>query len=172
MVTNVSFVLLDAAVIAGRAEDPALGAMTHARLLEEVAALGGVLVHLGVAAGVPVVVDLEDDDDAVVAALAVSRVGGVVSRDDDPAAPVVIVSGGSEVPGGGRARVVRADAVTEPDLDWQVMIRAGRADPAACAVLDPGAAYSPERSVAEQVALVEQVRAPYDARELRRLLGV
>ncbi len=172
MVTNVSFVLLDAAVIAGRAEDPALGGTTHARLLEEVAALGGVLRHLGVAEGVPVVVDLEDDLDAVVAALAVSRVGGTVTRHDDPAAPVVLVSPGSVVAGTGRVRVVRADSVTEPDLDWRVMIRAGRTDPAACAVLDPGAAYSPERSVDEQVALVERTRAPYDACELRRLLGV
>ena len=48
MTTNVSFALLDAAVIAGRGEDPVVGEMTHARLLEEVAALGGVLHHLGV----------------------------------------------------------------------------------------------------------------------------
>ena len=50
--------------------------MTHARLLEEAAALGGVLRHLGVRPGVPVVIDLEDDLDAVVAALAAARIGG------------------------------------------------------------------------------------------------
>ena len=57
MVTNVSYALLDAPVIAGHGEDPAIGTMTHARLLEEVAALGGVLHHLGIGPGVPLVVD-------------------------------------------------------------------------------------------------------------------
>ena len=63
-------------------------------------------------------------------------------------------------------------SVPEPDLDWVVMIRAGRTDPAACEVLDPGASYSPERSVAEQIALLSTLTAPHDAGELRRLLGV
>ena len=52
------------------------------------------------------------------------------------------------------------------------MLRAGRTDPAAVEVLDPGAAYSPERSVAEQIELLAATRAPYDAGELRGLLGV
>jgi hypothetical protein len=172
MVTNVSWVLLDGPVIAGRADEPALGPMTHARLLEEVAALGGVLRHLGVGPGVPVVVDLPDSTDAVVSALAVARIGGMVTRADDPGAPVVVVSAGSAVPGEGRVRLVRGEDVTEPDLDWNVMIRAGRTDPAACEVLDPGAAYSPERSVADQIALLEGTAAPYDAGVLRGLLGV
>ena len=54
MVTNVSYALLDAPVIAGRGDDPVVGTMSHARLLEEGAALGGVLYHLGVGPGVPV----------------------------------------------------------------------------------------------------------------------
>ena len=45
----------------------------------------------------------------------------------------------------------------EPDLEWGVMMRAGRTDPAACEVLDPGAAYSPERSVAEQIEVLAQL---------------
>ena len=170
MVTNVSFALLDAAVIAGRGDDPVVGSWTHARLLEEVAALAGVLRHLGVETGTPAVVDLVDDEDAVVAALAIARIGGVVSRADDPAAPVVLVGADSSLPGDGRARVVRGGS--EPDLEWGVMLRAGRTDPAPTEVLDPDAAYSPDRSVADQIALLAPTSAPYDAGELRGLLGV
>jgi hypothetical protein len=172
MVSNVSFALLDAPVIAGRGEDPVVAPMSHARLLEEAAALGGVLLHLGVSAGVPVVVDVTDDLDAVVAALAVARIGGVVTTVDTESAPVALVSAGSPVPADNRLRLVRGEAVTEPDLDWAVMIRAGRTNPAACEVLDPGAAYSPERSVAEQIDLLGATSAPYDVAELRRLLSV
>src|SRR5687768_10204537 len=87
MTPNVCFALLDAAVIGGRGEDPVVHPMTHARLLEEAAALGGVLKHLGAGVGLPVVIDLEDDLDAVVAALAAARIGGVVTTRDDQAAP-------------------------------------------------------------------------------------
>jgi acyl-CoA synthetase (AMP-forming)/AMP-acid ligase II len=172
MTTNVSFALLDAAVIRGRGDDPVVDTMTHARLLEEVAALGGVLHHLGVGVAVPVVVDVESDLDAVVAALAAARIGGVVTTQDDPDAPVVVASSGSEVPADGRNRIVRGDDVQEPDLEWVAMIRAGRTDPAACEVLDPGSAYSPERSVADQIEVLAGSAAPYDAAELRRLLQV
>lgn len=172
MTTNVSFALLDAAVIRGRGDDPVVGTVTHARLLEEVAALGGVLVALGVQAAVPVVVDLEPDKDAVVAALAVARVGGVVTTEDHPEAAVVIASSGSLVPVAGRPRVLRGDDVHDPDLEWDTMIRAGRTDPAACQVLGPGAAYSPERSVAEQIEVLAGATAPYAVDELRRLLQV
>ena len=175
MTPNVSFALLDAAVIAGQGEDPVVVSpertWSHARLLEEVAALGGVLRHLGVRAGVPCVLDLEDDLDAVVAALATSRVGGVVTTDDDPDAPVVVVSPRS-VLGGGRVRLVRGggSAVEPPDLDWVVMLRAGRSDPAGCELLDPAAAYAPGRTVAEEIAVLAGTTAPYDAADLRALL--
>jgi hypothetical protein len=172
MVTNVSFALLDTPVIAGHGEEPVVGKMTHARLLEEVAALGGVLRHLGATTGVPVVVDLADDQDAVVAALAAARIGAVVTTVDNPDAPVVVVWEGSPVQAEGRSRLVRGEAVTEPDLDWKVMLRAGRTDPAAVEVLDPAAPYSPERSVAEQLEVLASVSAPYDPVELRRLLQV
>ena len=60
----------------------------------------------------------------------------------------------------------------EPDLEWEVMLRAGRTDPAACVVLEPSAAYSAERSVAEQIAVLAGSAPPYDADELRGLLQV
>jgi acyl-CoA synthetase (AMP-forming)/AMP-acid ligase II len=173
MVTNVSFALLDAAIVAGHGEDPVVGTTTHARLLEEVAALGGVLRHLGVAPGVPVLVDLPEDEDAVVAALAVARIGGVVTTPsaDLEEAPVALVAADSPVTADGRVRLVRGGPVTDPDLDWDVMIRAGRSDPAATEVLDPGAAYSPERSVADEIELLSTTSAPYEPGELRELLG-
>jgi hypothetical protein len=172
MTPNVCFVLLDAAVIGGRAEDPVVPPMTHARLLEEAAALGGVLKHLGAGAGLPVVIDLEDDLDAVLAALATARIGGVVTTRDDPAAPVVLTSSASPAVASGQTRLVRGEDVREPDLEWGVMMRAGRTDPAACEVLDPGAAYSPERSVAEQIEVLARSAPPYDAGVLRGLLQV
>src|SRR5690242_3781161 len=103
-ITNVSFALLDTQVIAGRGEDPIFERMTHARLLEEVAAIGGVLRHLGVLVGSPVVIELDDDRDAVVTALAAARIGGVVTTTDVPEAPVVVVSAGSSLPADGRVR--------------------------------------------------------------------
>ncbi|MEO7350995.1 MAG: hypothetical protein ABIR34_12310 [Marmoricola sp.] len=172
MTPNVSFALLDTAVIGGRGDDPVLPGMTHARMLEEVAALGGVVWHLGVRPGLPVVIDLEPDLAAVVAALAVARIGGIVSPEDHPDAPVALVSSGSEVPSAGRVRIVRGGAVSEPDLEWNVMMRAGRTDPAAAQVLDPGSAYSPERSVREQIEVLAGTPPPYSAAELRRLLQV
>ena len=97
-------------------------------------------------------VDLADDEDAVVAALAIARIGGVVTATDSPTRRWWSSAGSScrrrAVP------VVRGEPVSEPDLEWDVMIRAGRTDPAAVEVLDPGAAYSPERSVAEQLELL------------------
>jgi hypothetical protein len=171
MTPNVCFALLDAAVIGGRGEEPVVDRMTHARLLEEAAALGGVLKHLGAGVGLPVVVDLEDDLDAVVAALASARIGAVVTTRDDPAAPVVLTSKASAGPSG-RTRLVRGEDVREPDLEWGVMMRAGRTDPAACEVLEPVSSYSPERSVAEQIEVLAQSSPPYDAGELRGLLQV
>lgn len=174
-VANVSWHLLDRAVIEGYADEPLLRTeartWSHARLLEEVAALGGVLRHLGVAEGVPVhhALAAEHGVEAVVAALATARLGGVVARTGD----VVVCSAGSELVAPGEVpRLVRGDGVTEPDLDWAVMLRAGRTDPAPVAVLTAGAAYSPERTVGEQVAALEAAAAPLDVDDLRALLGV
>lgn len=174
-VANVSWHLLDRAVIGGYADEPLLrdGARTwsHARLLEEVAAVAGVLRHLGVAEGTPVhhALGAEHGVEAVVAALATARLGGVVGR----TGAVVVCSAGSEVEAPGEVpRLVRGDGVTEPDLDWAVMLRAGRTDPAPVAVLTAGAAYTSGRTVGEQVAVLEAAPAPHDVADLRALLGV
>lgn len=172
-VPNVSFHLLDLPVIEGRAEEPVLvdgeRPWSHARLLEEVAALGGVLRHLGVGPGTPVRLALEEAHalEAVVAALATARLGGVVVTEGG--AGVVVASEGSEVPAE-RARLVRGEAVAEPDLDWTVMLRAGRTDPAPCEVLADAAAYSLERSVGEQLGVLAEHPAPHQVGDLRALL--
>ncbi|MCW2817955.1 MAG: propionyl-CoA synthetase [Marmoricola sp.] len=194
---NVTFTLLDRAVVTGRADEPVLPGWTHARLLEEVAALGGVLHHLGVSPGVPVRVDLEAEADAVVAALATARIGGVVhAAAASPAAtgeqvgpaPVVLASAGSASADGpapaGVVRLVRhardsgqgagpaGGQDPEQDLEWGAMIRAGRTDPAACLLVGADAAYAPGRTVAEVLADLRTSPPPYAAGELRRLLGV
>lgn len=172
MTPNVCFALLDQAVIAGHGDDPVVEEMTHARLLEESAALAGVLRHLGLRRAMPAVIDLESDLDAVVAALAVARVGAMVTTADHRSAPVAMVSSGSGVLATGRVRIVRGADVAEPDLEWDAMIRAGRTDPAACEALTPESAYSRERTVAEQIAVLGETRAPYDVGLLRSLLQV
>ena len=65
---------------------------------------------------------------------------------------------------------MRGDDVADPDLEWDAMIRAGRTDPAGAEELPPGAAYSPERSAEEQIAVLTSARAPYAAAELRQVL--
>lgn len=172
-VPNVSFDVLDRPVIEGRAEAPVLldgdRAWSHARLLEEVAAMGGVLRHLGAQAGTRVRLALGADHDleAVVAALATARLGAVVATEGS--APVVVASEGSDVEAE-QVRLVRGEGVVEPDLDWTVMLRAGRTDPAPCEVLTATAAYSPERTVGEQLDVLAAHPAPHQVGDLRALL--
>ena len=193
---NVSYTLLDRAVVTGRADEPVLPGWSHARLLEEVAALGGVLHHLGVGPDAPVRIDLSAEVDAVVAALATARLGGVVHAGQAGttnaagvvAAPVVIASEGTPLATGpapeGSVRLVQRgrsvpDVSTpgehvpeEQDLEWGAMIRAGRTDPAACVLVDAGSAYAPGRTVADVLADLRTSPPPYAEGELRRLLGV
>lgn len=178
-IPNVSFALLDDAVIRGRADEPLLRTeqrdWSHARLLEEVAAIGGVLGHLGAGPGSTVLLDLgsEHDLEAVVAALATARIGGVVARGAGEAAVVVCSVGSASVTSGEVPRLACGTAerpVAEPDLDWSTMLRAGRTDPAGPAVLRPTAPYSPERDIAAQTALLAAHAPPYPVAELRALL--
>ena len=125
---NLCFNALDRHVVHGRADEPALAGerpTTYARLLEDVAAFGGVLRAFGIGLGDTVVARLPRGRDALVALLASTRLGAVH----------VI-----EEPGGEEASVLVADAVIRrggapgpDDLDWDVLLRAGRTDPAPCA---------------------------------------
>ena len=124
---NVCFNALDRHVVHGRADDVALtdeAPWTYARLLEEVAAFGGVLRAFGVGLGDTVVARLPEGRDALVALLASLRLGAVHALEAPDRDPAVTVGG----------VVIRrgADPASE-DLDWDVLLRAGRTDPAPCA---------------------------------------
>jgi len=148
------FDLLDRHVIGGRADAVALVAgpttWTYARLLEEVSAFGGVLRHCGVAAGDPVGIALPESTEAVVAVLACGRIGArpVLDPGAGEAAVLVTDSAETELLRTATAGVVlvkqRTDAPWElredRDYDWDVVMRAGRTDPAPCletATLEP-----------------------------------
>lgn len=153
---NASYQLLDRAVVAGRAEEPALPGLDHANLLERVGAFAGVLRGFGQAPGDTVVLDLPDGEDLVVALLAAVRLGVVPvlvpsGRRDlvdvlDSAAPGVVVTDDglavSEVVAGAEHRpgavIVRGESLGEA-VSWDVVMRAGRTDPAGAADLAPGA---------------------------------
>ncbi len=141
------FDLLDAHVVAGHADDPALVAggrtWSVARLLEEVSAFGGVLGHCGVVTGDRVVVALPDSVEAVVAVLAAGRLGGVPVLGEATDGEKVLVTASSEV---AALKAARVDVVLVKHLpgapwqdregldhDWDRVLRAGRTDPAPCA---------------------------------------
>jgi propionyl-CoA synthetase len=129
-------------VTAGRTE------LTFARLLEDVAAFGGVLRAFGVGPGERVLSRLPMGLDGLVAALASARVGAlhVVSEPyDDPAEPLathrpaVVLAEGSDsmladalATSGAPpdAAIWRGYLPEGHDLEWDVLMRAGRTDPA------------------------------------------
>lgn len=153
------FDLLDRHVVGGRADEEALRSgptsWSYARLLEEVSAFGGVLRHCGVREGDPVVVALPESVEAVVAVLACARIGAAHRLADaatlpdvlaEPPPATVLVTAGSEAyVADALDRFERVPAVVlvkqRPgaevtlregrDYDWDVVMRAGRTDPAA-----------------------------------------
>lgn len=147
------FDVLDRHVIGGAADRVALtGAgksWTYARLLEEVAAFGGVLRHCGVVPGDRVVLALPAVPEAAVALLACARIGATHDLVDpttrslgDPAKVLVTASTETYVAvalerDAGVADVVLVKQrdgtawtlVDGRDYDWDVVMRAGRTDP-------------------------------------------
>jgi propionyl-CoA synthetase len=157
---NLCFNALDRHVVRGLADEVALRVdrmtaarieLTFARLLEDVAAFGGVLRAFGVGPGERVLSRLPTGADGLVAALATARLGAVhvVSEPyDDPAAPLathrpaVVLAEGSDsmladaLAAAGSppdAVVWRGDLPEGHDLAWDVLMRAGRTDPASTA---------------------------------------
>lgn len=142
------FDLIDRHVVAGHADDLALRAgatrWSYARLLEEVAAFGGALRHCGVVPGDPVGVVLPTGSELVVAVLACARIGGEHRYAAD--AGVVVTASTEGVVTDADVVLVKQVAGQEVPLadgrefDWDVVLRAGRTDPAPClegAVLTP-----------------------------------
>jgi len=136
---NLCFNALDRHVVRGLADEPAVvgdPAPTYARLLEEVGAFGGVLRAFGVGPGSTVVARVPWGDRALVALLASTRVGAVhVVEEPEASAPGTVTVLGEAGPRavihvGGPQQPVPTDGPEA--LDWDVVMRAGRADPAAC----------------------------------------
>jgi propionyl-CoA synthetase len=156
---NLCFNALDRHVVHGLADEVAVRVarvtagrkeLTFAQLLEEVAAFGGVLRAFGVEPGQRVLSRLPMGLPGLVAALAVARLGAVhvlVEEYADPVAPlathrpvVVLAEGRDEALVAALAAsaeqppaVWREDLPEGHDLDWDVLMRAGRTDPAAVA---------------------------------------
>ncbi|MGI9155082.1 MAG: AMP-binding protein [Marmoricola sp.] len=160
---NVAFQLLDRAVVAGASDKTLLsddsGELSHAALLEMAAAFGGVLRGFGVVPGDRVVVELAAGAEAVVALLAVARIGAAgvtipeglaetqVVRIVGATRPRVVVTADDAAMAGVLAQCAHRPAavVTTGDqapgsrsVTWEVVIRAGRTDPAGAVELGAG----------------------------------
>ena len=163
---NLCFNALDRHVIRGRADEPAIAAdrpTSYARLVEEVAAFGGVLRAFGVGLGDTVVARLPPGRDALVALLASTRLGAVHVLEEPAGDEETVV-----VPGG----VIRRGGASAPDdLDWDVLLRAGRTDPAPCAEVAAAAPalVADGRTLSTTEILERSTGWPYDA--LATLLG-
>lgn len=153
---NACYLALDRHVIRGRADEVAATLegrpWTFADLLGEVGAFAGALRAFGVGPGDPVVVGPLEPFAEVVAALAVARLGAVrwvtgasvedVRRVVTEASPRVVVLATSPDPrlDLDEAPVITADDTSE--LSWEVVMRAGRTDPAPCAEVAPDAVFA------------------------------
>ena len=96
--------------------------MSYAQLLHESASIAGALAQLGLEPGTPVVLDGLDEHVEVVAVLALARVGAVPSTE-------------------GAVRLTgRPPVLSVSDQDpvaWNVLLHAGRTDPAPAPQTDP-----------------------------------
>lgn len=146
---NLCFNAVDLHVVRGSATAPAVrhagGELDFAHLLEQVAALAGVLRGFAVGPGTPVAAALEDPLDRLLFLLAALRVGAVHGELADPALdPPALVATSRPLPTDAAPAVVllRGLPVTDPEreVDWELAHRAGRTDPAACADLGPDSA--------------------------------
>ena len=160
---NLCFNALDRYVVRGHADDLAVRVdrltaarteWSYARLLEEAAAFGGVLRAFGIGPGERVLARLPMGAEGLVAALAAARLGAVLVHSepyDDPAAPLathrprVVLAEGNDssladaltsVDEPPRAAIWTRDPPDGHDLEWSVLMRAGRTDPAACAEVE------------------------------------
>lgn len=119
------FRALETHVIQGRADHIALtdgaGEMTYARLLHDSASIAGGLLQLGASVGTEVTVDLPPGRHRVVAVLACARLG-------------------AEIGDAGLLRLLGDPAMLrtpDTEVSWDVLLRAGRADPLGAPDADP-----------------------------------
>lgn len=123
--TSLIFRVLDAHVIDGLADDPAIaddrGPMSYAELLHESASIAGALLNLGLGTQTPVQIDLPAGRERAVMVLACARIGAVPQDAAEhrlAGDPPILHTPDTEVP-------------------WDLLIRAGRVDPAAAPDRDP-----------------------------------
>ncbi len=117
------FRALDRHVVGGLADDAAVqderGPLSYAELLHESACVAGAINHLGVVAGTEVTVDIPKGRNRVIAVLACARLGAV--------------------PAEGATHRFEGEQFTTLDTEvpWDLLVRAGRAEPAAAPDSDP-----------------------------------
>jgi propionyl-CoA synthetase len=189
---NLCFNALDRHVVRGHADEIAFRVdrytagrteLTFARLLEEVSAFGGVLRAFGVGPGDRVLSRLPMGLHGLVAALATARLGGVHVGSEayaDAAAPLaahrpaVVLAEGPDallaeaLRGSGhgtRAAVWTGDLPDGQELRWDVVMRAGRTDPAPSAEVPVTAEafVIDDRTVTVEQALAGESAWPLDA---------
>ena len=140
---NLCFNALDRQVIRGKAAQVALvdgeRRIDYAGMLEQVSGLAGVLRALGVSLGDGVEVHLDDPVDRVLVTLATSRIGAVLGAPN----PHLVATSAAEVGTDAPVRLLRGVEVTEEgrELAWELAVKAGREDPAACVEV-PGTSAS------------------------------
>ncbi|MCW2758632.1 MAG: hypothetical protein JWO46_2378 [Nocardioidaceae bacterium] len=149
---NATYQLLDRAIVDGRADDVVLRdpgtEVSFATLLEETAALGGVLIGIGVVPGSPVAVRLAPERRAATALLAVSRIGAVL---DDAADQVVTEEGVGDVP-------------------WDAVQKIGRTDPAPAAVQHADDPWTTRTTVLDLAEALGSATTPLSSEALVSLL--
>lgn len=117
--------VLDEHVIHGLADHLAIederGTMSYAELLHESASVAGAFTSIGMVAGTGVHVDVPDGRELVVAVLALARLGAVPADDTE-------------------LRLVGLPPVlhtSDTEVTWDLLIHAGRMDPAPAPPTDP-----------------------------------
>lgn len=123
--TALVFRALDQHVVGGLADHPAIeddrGPLSYAQLLHESACIAGALSHLGVGAGTAVAIDVPHGRELVIAVLAVARLG---AEPQDEAGFTLL----------GVPPVLHAP---DTEVAWDLLIRAGRSEPAPAPSRDP-----------------------------------
>ena len=123
--TSLVFRVLDHHVVHGLADELAIqderGMMSYAELLHESASVAGAFTNVGIGPGAGVRIDLAHGRELVVAVLACTRLGAVPRETAEfrlAGMPPVLHTPDTEVP-------------------WQLLIKAGRIDPAPAPADDP-----------------------------------
>lgn len=123
--SSLVFEVLDAHVIHGRADHIAVsdasGEMTYAQLLHQSACIAGGLGHMGVEAGTSVLIDVEPGRHLVVCVLALARIGALPAAD-------------AEFAISGTPPTLKAP---DTEVDWDLLDKAGRTEPAQAPESDP-----------------------------------